>query len=273
MNSVPSRQYRLAAFDLDGTLLGPKASLSAANLAAVERLRQSGAEIVLASGRHHASMQEIAKAVPGIRWLVSSQGGEVSDLERRQCLHTVFLEPTLAHQATMLGLSLGFSAIVYTANDVRASADNEGVRIYARLAGTMPTVCAPEELLVGSIFKIIWVGINPAQFDALATHSEVALLAATKVRTHQYFFEIMPPDVSKGSALAVLAKHLGIDASDAVVFGDGENDIPMFDWAGTSVAMPHGWPAARKRATHIAPEGAPETALARAVEQLLTKLS
>ncbi|MFT3781184.1 MAG: Cof-type HAD-IIB family hydrolase [Nibricoccus sp.] len=273
MHPVSSRQNRLAAIDLDGTLLGPKSSLSADNLAAVERLRRNGAEIVLASGRHHASMQEIAKAVPGVRWLVSSQGGEVSDLERRQCLHTVFLQPSLAHQATMLGLRLGFSAIVYTANDVRSSADNEGVRIYARLAGNMPTVCAPEALLAGSIFKIIWVGNNPAQFDALASNTEVNAFPATKVRTHQYFFEIMPPDVSKGSALAVLAKHMGIDARDAVVFGDGENDIPMFEWAGTSFAMPHGWPAARERATFVAPEGAPETALARAIEQLLTKLS
>lgn len=273
MNPVSSRLYRLAAFDLDGTLLGPKASLSAANVAAVERLRQSGTEIVLASGRHHASMQEIAKSVPGVRWLVSSQGGEVAAVDRRERLHAVFLEPTLAHQATQLGLRLGFSVIVYTADDVRASADDEGVRFYARLAGGMPACCPPDALLVGPIFKLIWVGNNPAQFDALATNPEVTALSATKVRTHQHFFEIMPPDVSKGSALAVLAKHLGIAARDAVVFGDGENDIPMFDWAGTSVAMPHGWPAARARATLVAPAGPPETALARAIEQLLAKQS
>ena len=273
MNSVTSCKYRLAAFDLDGTLLGPKAALSAANLDAVERLRQSGTEIVLASGRHHASMQKIAKSVPGVRWLVSSQGGEVSDVDRHQRLHEAFLEATLAHKATMLGLRLGFSAIVYTANDVRASADDEGVRFYAGLAGSMPTCCPPDALLAGSIFKIIWVSNNPTQFDAIATNPEVAALSATKVRTHKYFFELMPPSVTKGSALAVLATHLGIDTRDAVVFGDGENDIPMFDWAGTSVAMAHGWPAARERATFVAPPGPPETALARAVEQLLAKYS
>jgi Cof subfamily protein (haloacid dehalogenase superfamily) len=273
MNPVSARQYRLAAFDLDGTLLGPQASLSADNLAAVEQLRRNGSEIVLASGRHHASMQEIAKSVPGVRWLVSSQGGEVSDVNRSKRLHEVFLEPTLAHQSTQLGLSLGFSVIVYTIDDVRASADDEGVRFYARLAGSMPTCCPPDALLVGSIFKIIWVGNNPALFDALATHAEVAAFPATKVRTHKYFFEIMPPDVTKGTALAVLAAHLGIDARDAVTFGDGENDIPMFTWAGTSVAMPHGWPAAREHATFVAPQGPPETALARGVEQLLAKHS
>jgi len=58
-----------------------------------------------------------------------------------------------------------------------------------------------------------------------------------------------------------------------VVFGDGENDIPMFAWAGTSVAMPHGWPAALKNASIVAPVGPPETALARGIEQLFAKQS
>ena len=55
----------------------------------------------------------------------------------------------------------------------------------------------------------------------------------------------------------------------AVAFGDGENDVPMFDWAGMSVAMPHGWPLALARAKLIAPADPPETALARGVELIL----
>jgi hypothetical protein len=79
----------------------------------------------------------------------------------------------------------------------------------------------------------------------------------------------MPASVSKGSALATLAGNLGIDRSEAVVFGDGENDIPMFEWACSSVAMPHGWEAAIRGATWIAPNGPVETALAQGVEMVL----
>jgi len=273
MSNDSSRKYRLAAFDLDGTLLGPGATLSPVNLAAVERLRLAGVEIVLASGRHHASMLEFAKAVAGVRWVVSAQGGEVADVDRHQRLYDVYLEPVLARQAVMLGLKLGFAPIVYSDDDVRASSEDEGVRHYAQLAGRIPSGYTPEDLLTGSIFKVVWVGSHPAQFESLTTNPELAALTATKVRTHQRLFEIMPPGVSKGTALAVLAAHLGIDARDAVVFGDGENDISMFNWAGTSVAMPHGWPAAREHATFVAPPGPPETALARGIEMLLAKQS
>ena len=273
MNNVISCKYRLAAFDLDGTLLGPDATISTANRAAVERLHQAGVEIVLASGRHHASMVDIAKSVPCVRWVVSAQGGEVADVDRRKRLYDAFLEPTLAAKAVALGFKLGFSPIVYADDDVRASTEDDGVRYYAQLAGRIPTGYTPEALLKGSIFKIVWIGHNPAQFEALATVPELAALTATKVRTHQRIFEIVPPGVTKGTALAVLAAHLGVDPRDAVVFGDGENDLPMFDWAGTSVAMPHGWAAARERATFVAPPGPPETALARGIEQLLAKQS
>jgi hypothetical protein len=104
--------------------------------------------------------------------------------------------------------------------------------------------------------------------------SRVALADAASppiqvVRTNARILEFMPADVSKGSALATLALHLGIEPSAAVVFGDGENDIPMFEWAGVSVAMPRGWPLARARAKLVAPDGPAETAFARGVDLVL----
>ncbi len=45
--------YRLAAIDLDDTLLGPDKQISAANLLAIQKLQGFGVEIVLASGRKH----------------------------------------------------------------------------------------------------------------------------------------------------------------------------------------------------------------------------
>ena len=80
--------------------------------------------------------------------------------------------------------------------------------------------------------------------------------------------ELMPARVSKASALKVMAARLGLEAGEVIAFGDGENDVSMFEWAGTSVAMPHGWPAAIAAATYTAPEGADATAFARGVDML-----
>jgi hypothetical protein len=44
--------------------------------------------------------------------------------------------------------------------------------------------------------------------------------------------EICPPNVDKGTGLAVVAEAVGVDPADVLVFGDMPNDLPMFAWAG-----------------------------------------
>jgi len=46
-------------------------------------------------------------------------------------------------------------------------------------------------------------------------------------------------DASKGKALALLAKELGIEQRSVLAIGDSVNDASMLNWAGRGVAMPH----------------------------------
>ena len=55
--------------------------------------------------------------------------------------------------------------------------------------------------------------------------------------TADFYFEFMAPGVDKGRALAGALPKLGIDASEVVAFGDGQNDVSMIKWAGVGVAM------------------------------------
>jgi hydroxymethylpyrimidine pyrophosphatase-like HAD family hydrolase len=81
----------------------------------------------------------------------------------------------------------------------------------------------------------------------------------------------MPSGITKATGLQSLATHLKISPADAVVFGDADNDIPMFQWAGLSVAMAHSWPTAIANASLTSAAGPPETALARAINNILDR--
>jgi hydroxymethylpyrimidine pyrophosphatase-like HAD family hydrolase len=107
---------------------------------------------------------------------------------------------------------------------------------------------------------------NACDIDQRARQNPVNPAVIQMVRTHARFLEFMPVAVSKASALAILAERLGAASSEVIAFGDGDNDVPMFEWAGLSVAMAHGWPAALRKATYTAPAGPAETALARAID-------
>lgn len=264
-----SHGYKLAAIDLDGTLLGEDRKISAENARAVGQLQAAGAEVVLASGRHYTSMRKYADALPGVRWIVSCQGGESADVPRTTVLNRTFLPKAHAAEALELGRSLGFTPVVYNVQGVFTDAAwNNELEFYTDLSGIRPVGLSTPELLKAEAFKVIWMG-EPGQISGVGLPVSQLPSSVQTVRTQMRFLEFMPAAVSKGAALATLAGHLGIDRSEAVVFGDGDNDIPMFEWASDSVAMPHGWPDAIRRAKWVAPKGPEETAFARAVEMVL----
>jgi Cof subfamily protein (haloacid dehalogenase superfamily) len=60
--------------------------------------------------------------------------------------------------------------------------------------------------------------------------------------------EIMPRDVHKGTALAMLSHMLHMEQSHVMAIGDNDNDIPMLKWAGYGVAMSNASQGARAAA-------------------------
>jgi hydroxymethylpyrimidine pyrophosphatase-like HAD family hydrolase len=64
--------------------------------------------------------------------------------------------------------------------------------------------------------------------------------------------ELIPLGQNKGTAVSALLEYLNalpgaerIGPENVIVFGDGENDIPMFKAAGMSVAMGNAMPEAK----------------------------
>ena len=63
------------------------------------------------------------------------------------------------------------------------------------------------------------------------------------------WLEIVKKDVSKASAALALKARLG--AQKLVVFGDAENDIPLFEAADESYAVSNAVPSLKERATAV----------------------
>ncbi|BBP93338.1 hypothetical protein BsIDN1_69560 [Bacillus safensis] len=57
------------------------------------------------------------------------------------------------------------------------------------------------------------------------------------VKSTDFFLEILHPDVSKGNAVKLLAKELGIPREEVMAIGDNGNDVSMLEFAGCGVAM------------------------------------
>jgi hydroxymethylpyrimidine pyrophosphatase-like HAD family hydrolase len=65
------------------------------------------------------------------------------------------------------------------------------------------------------------------------------------------FGDLGVKDITKAHAMQVLLDHLGASKDDAIAFSDAKVDIPMFEFAGTSVCMGNGGPEAKAAADFV----------------------
>ena len=82
------------------------------------------------------------------------------------------------------------------------------------------------------------------------------------------WIDIMNPGINKGSGLARLCEHLGIDTADAAAFGDTYNDIQMLEAAGHGFVMANAEEHMHAHADFIAP-GNNDRGVATVVEAIL----
>ena len=71
------------------------------------------------------------------------------------------------------------------------------------------------------------------------------------VHWHHIGADILPSDASKARGILDVCKYYGIDASDCMAFGDGMNDLEMFDLVGFAVAMGDAQPDLIARADFV----------------------
>lgn len=266
---APQRAYRLAAVDIDDTLVGPDGVVSAENAAAVATLVDRGVHVVLASGRSHANMLPFhAQLGLGAGPVVSSQGALVREAAPDGAVWQVApIAPALVEALTRDGRARGCAVEQYRLDGVYLDTRTRWTE-YDQSRNVDRQRLVPDLLAVGAddpVLKIIWLD-DPDRIAATAP-AAAARYAGTLVvtPTDPPYLEFTAPAVTKAEAVALVAARLGVARDEVLAFGDGNNDASMLAWAGLGVAMDHARPAAIAAADRVAPAGDPETALSRAV--------
>ena len=78
-----------------------------------------------------------------------------------------------------------------------------------------------------------------------------------------FFLTLLHPLGDKAHGLKALEEIMGIDKKDVVVFGDSLNDLGMFEYAGTSVAVKNALDIVKEKADIVLPHTNDEDAVAK----------
>lgn len=266
--------YKLAAIDLDGTLLGPDRRISSQNKEAVMRLKDAGLEIVIASGRRHEDILRFHKELGLTTPVVSCHGAMVRDVISDRVLSQALIPLDTVRGLIEEAYSLSLSWIAYDQRGVHLSDDPYWLGEYIkRTAFDRPQVYKDAESFTGAAIaaeKLNWMG-EPEMIMALFRKLEDKYRSQlTLVVTDPDHLEFTAAGADKAFGLARLGEVLGIRADQIMTFGDSNNDAPMLAWAGLGVAMTHGTAMAREAADLVSPPGEEHDSLARAIDYLLS---
>jgi Cof subfamily protein (haloacid dehalogenase superfamily) len=273
--SAMSFPYRLAAVDLDGTLLGPDKLISDQNAAAIHRLNENGARVIIASGRRHQNSIRFQRQLQLSGPIIACQGGLIRDGESGNVIEAHFLPQTVAREIAEEAEENGVQPIYYHLDHLYVpEGNNRWLDLYeARVGERAETLPSLSQLDGRRALKIVWYG-DPVVLRKV--RPEMAARYQGKVdslSTESENLEFMPRGINKAAALEKVAREFGVPQEQVLAFGDAENDLQMLAWAGMGVAMRHGNPAAISVARMVSPPGPPETAFARAVDVLFEDTS
>jgi Cof subfamily protein (haloacid dehalogenase superfamily) len=256
--------FRLAVFDMDDTLLGPDKKISMENRSALDRLRTAGVEVVLASGRYLANLTIFEQSLGFAGWIISAGGAVVSNAATGEIIHEITVPQDFAFELFHRGRDAGMSIIGYHKNGIFCDRQTEWIDLYVRHTGQAPIADIPA-LIGPGMQKLIWITAAETIADLTPRMQEEYRNRLYVVNTEREMIEFLNLNTNKALAVEVLARRLNIPREEIIAFGDGNNDVPLLEWAGMSIAMAHGREAARRAAKKISPPGDPATAVARAL--------
>jgi Cof subfamily protein (haloacid dehalogenase superfamily) len=251
---MPSR-IRLAAVDIDGTLLpSSSTAISERNRHALREAQAAGLHIVIATGRRHQYAEPVLEQV-GLSprtVMISSNGSVVRYFDGELIERNLLSEETARalcgalrpfgqtmvftfdrtggpslvvesmaslHRRIALWVEANRHDMIEIAPLERAFDRHEGP-IQGMLCGDIPQVREAEQALK-------------------------AMQAAGRITMHRTEYpdrdlgilDLLPPNCSKGTALAGYARSLGFDRVAVMAIGDNFNDQDMLEYAGQPVVM------------------------------------
>ena len=235
---------RLLALDLDDTLLRSDLTISYRTRNAIKRAEAAGVTVVLASGRIPAAMALFAQLLgmhkqPG--YLICNNGTVIQESQTGAIVSEIKIEAGTALAAFDLADAEGFPVQIYEDDVMYVSRPNEFTEYDQKLTGLRQVVVENFRAMVGGGCHKLLIPGDPVLLAPLESIIRTYLGGDITLFTSKpYFLEILPAHTDKGTALAMVAKLLGVKQEETLAIGDSMNDEAMIRWAGMGVAMANG---------------------------------
>jgi len=250
MYSLP--EPRLVATDLDGTVLRTDGTVSPRTAAACAKVEESGAMLVLVTGRPPRWMGEVAGALRHRGVAICANGALVYDLHTQRIVESHLIDVQVLAEV-VAQLRANVPELAFSVEYEGGFAHESDFSLGSWDRTSVESLGAGRDTLTSRPCAKL-LALHPAMEpdDLHATvHGLVGHLVTATHSSGAGLIEMSAHGVTKATALATLAARHEIKPSQVVAFGDMPNDLPMLSWAGTSYAVANAHPGVLAAVDHV----------------------
>lgn len=232
---------RLIVSDLDGTLLSADHALPSSTATAIREYVSRGGCFTLATGRPFITARPIIQQL-GLDLPIILCNGAV--LARANGLPLERSGISLASLYNLLNAAdqSGLDVLLFCGDEVQTLARNINIATYERKEAVTCSLINLHEIQESGteIEKAILLGpveLSRRLFAKFADRSPALHSSIAAFQSEDNYLELVPGQVSKGTALQRLAATLDIPLDQVMAIGNQLNDLPMLEAAGIGVAV------------------------------------
>ena len=223
-------QVKIIFFDIDGTLVDHATGQSSRRTKeAIARLHERGMILCISTGRAPSSLPDFG----GMHFDAFCTFNGSLCYAGDQVIHSNPITPRDVEQVLTNAAGLGRPVSVATRYRLAANGLDPDLADYYRLANLELTVAPDFDAACREDVYQILLGCRPADHPAIVRGAQGVKIAVSWDRA----VDVIPADSGKGTAIAKILAYYGLDASQALAFGDSQNDLEMIQAVGTGVAM------------------------------------
>lgn len=271
-------KIKLAALDVDGTLVKTDLSLSPAVLEAVQSLRDAGIKVAIVTGRNMGELTCLREKLPWLRYFVVSNGALALDAATGERFFQKMLPLEIARAVEREARKYPVMTEVYADDYSFVNLDRwEHSELYTAeflhhpslAVGRVPILSVGDFLAErqSDVEKLYISFQNPGDRIELQAYCEQ--FPVDLVTSIHDGLEVNQQGVEKGAGLAALCRYLGIAPEETAAIGDGMADVAMFRFVGLPIAMENAQDSVRRHAALIAPSNDNDGAVW-AIEQIVS---
>ncbi len=246
-------KIKLAAFDIDDTLLNKDNELPETTLDALQKAHKNGVIITLVSGRAYPSAYKIAQMLSFNVPIICYNGAVIKEADNSAPIFISYLEQKTVLQMVDYCHKYGLYLQMYDEQDnivveqinEKTLADPDYYNTNCREVddfNKLKNIKTPKMMIFDKPDNIVRL---QAELQSIFRER----LYFTKSKSH--LLEMMAPGVDKAVSLARFAEGRHCSAEEVMACGDNANDIEMVKWAGVGVAVANATPELKSVADYV----------------------